>query len=57
MIYFDHELQGRVHQLCYQSLCQWGVLGLGLRESIRFTELSERYGVLNSDYRLYRKVR
>lgn len=57
MIYFDQLLRERVHQLFHDSLCHLGVLGLGMRESIRFTSITDSYEELNGDYRLYRKVR
>jgi chemotaxis protein methyltransferase CheR len=57
MIYFDRTLQNRVHQLFYDSLERFGTLALGHKESIRFTGLEESYEELNSEEKLYRKVR
>ena len=57
MIYFDRALQGRVHQLFYDSLERLGVLALGHKESIRFTGIESSYEVLNASEKLYRKVR
>ena len=57
MIYFDRPLQNRVHELFYESLAPFGVLGLGHKESIRFTPLEDGYEKLDADERLYRKVR
>ena len=57
MIYFDRPLQDRVHRLFYDSLTTFGVLALGHKESIRFTELADRYEELDAHERLYRKVR
>jgi len=57
MIYFDRALQTRVHQLFYDSLERLGVLALGHKESIRFTDLEDRYEELDSAEKLYRKVR
>jgi chemotaxis protein methyltransferase CheR len=56
MIYFDRPLQDRVHALFYESLAPFGVLGLGQRESIRFTPYEDRYETLAEQERLYRKV-
>jgi chemotaxis protein methyltransferase CheR len=56
MIYFDRELQGRVHHLLYESLTPFGVLGLGSRETLSFTEHEEAYQQLDEVERLYRKV-
>ncbi len=37
MIYFDKALQERVHGLLHDSLAAFGVLGLGHKESVRFS--------------------
>jgi chemotaxis protein methyltransferase CheR len=57
MIYFDRELQARVHDLLYDSLVHFGVLGLGIRESLDFTSHADDYDRLDDDEQLYRKVR
>jgi chemotaxis protein methyltransferase CheR len=57
MIYFDRELQAHVHHLLYDSLTPFGVLGLGSRETLNFTEHRDAYEQLDDDERLYRKVR
>ncbi len=57
MIYFDRSLQDRVLKLFDDSLANFGVLALGHKESIRFTELAERYEELDANERLFRKVR
>jgi chemotaxis protein methyltransferase CheR len=56
MIYFDKTLQDRVHRLFYESLANFGILGLGHKESIRFSPFEERYEELDSVEKLYRKV-
>ena len=56
MIYFNHSLQQRVHGLLYRSLAPWGVLGLGKKESLRFTPHVACYETLDTEERLYRKV-
>jgi chemotaxis protein methyltransferase CheR len=56
MIYFDESLQARVHGLLYQSLSRLGVLGLGSKESLRFTPYVASYETLDLHERLYRKV-
>jgi chemotaxis protein methyltransferase CheR len=56
MIYFDRSLQDHVHRLIYESLVNFGVLGLGARESIRFSPFEERFEELDAAERLYRKV-
>ena len=56
MIYFNRPLQERVHALLYGSIVRRGFLGLGDRETIRFTPFEDRYEVVDWDDRLYRKV-
>jgi chemotaxis protein methyltransferase CheR len=56
MIYFNAELQDRVHQLLYDSLAMFGYLGLGRGETIRFSPLESRYEPVSVRDRLYRKV-
>jgi chemotaxis protein methyltransferase CheR len=57
MIYFDRSLQNHVHDLFYESLEMFGVLGLGHKESLRFTPREDRFEELDAQERLYRKVR
>ena len=56
MIYFDRALQDRVHRLFYESLVTFGVLGLGAKESIRFSPYGDSFEALDPSERLYRKV-
>jgi chemotaxis protein methyltransferase CheR len=56
MIYFNKPLQDRVHQLIYNSLGQYGVLGLGQKESLRYSPCEERYSPLEEDERLYQRI-
>jgi chemotaxis protein methyltransferase CheR len=57
MIYFDRPLQERVHGLFYESLAMFGVLGLGQKETIRFSPHDDAYEELDAAEKLYRKVR
>jgi chemotaxis protein methyltransferase CheR len=56
MIYFDRSLQNRVHDLFYDSLEMFGVLGLGHKESIRFSPHEKGYEELDQNEKLYRKI-
>jgi chemotaxis protein methyltransferase CheR len=56
MIYFNKTLQERVHELIYQSLIRLGVLGVGLKESLRFTPRENAYVELDRQQRLYRRM-
>lgn len=57
MIYFNKDLQARVHNLLYESLGMFGVFGIGNKESLKFTPRAEFYEDLNSNDKLFRKVR
>ena len=54
LIYFNRALQDRVHRLLYDSLVRFGFLGLGLKETTRFTPHEAHYEELPE--RLFRKV-
>ena len=54
LIYFNRTLQDRVHRLLYQSLIRFGFLGLGMKETARFTPHESHYQPLPE--RIYRKV-
>ncbi len=56
MIYFDHSLQNRVHQLFYESLPVYGILALGSKESLRLSEFEESYEQVHPPEKIYRKV-
>jgi chemotaxis protein methyltransferase CheR len=53
LIYFERELQNRALGLFRDSLCRRGFLGLGARETLRFTELERDFVELGE--RWYRR--
>jgi chemotaxis protein methyltransferase CheR len=57
LIYFDRALQDRVHSLFYDSLVMFGILALGSKESLRFSQYEDCYEMLHVKERIYRKVR
>ncbi|RXZ81531.1 protein-glutamate O-methyltransferase CheR [Paenibacillaceae bacterium] len=57
MIYFNKQLQDHVHHLLYDSLSVFGVLALGMKESINFSKHADAYENLDRQHRLYRKIR
>jgi chemotaxis protein methyltransferase CheR len=57
MIYFDNELRNRVHELLYASLGMFGVLGVGMKESLLATPHEDRYQALDANVRLYQRMR
>jgi chemotaxis protein methyltransferase CheR len=56
LIYFDKPLQTRVHGLFYESLVTFGVLCLGSKESLRFSDFEQCYEQLSGSEKIYRKV-
>src|SRR6266849_252944 len=57
LIYFNNALQERVMQLFLDSLEMFGILGLGKKETVRYTSVAENYEELDAEERLYRRVR
>ncbi len=56
LIYFNRSLQERVHKLLFESLAVAGVLGLGEKESVRFTPHEKDYERLDSAAKIYRRI-
>jgi chemotaxis protein methyltransferase CheR len=56
LIYFNLVLQKRVHELFYQSLCSFGILGLGRQETLRFTPYEHHFYPLQPNEKLYRRI-
>jgi chemotaxis protein methyltransferase CheR len=54
LIYFNRDLQDRVHRLFYQSLIRFGFLALGAKETVQFSPHQSAYEDLGE--RIYRKV-
>lgn len=57
LIYFNRTLQEEVHDLFYNSLSPFGFLGLGNKESIRFTKHAKQYEDVDVQEKIYRKIR
>lgn len=57
LIYFRRELQERVHRLFHESLVNFGFLGLGRSETVRFTSLRDCYEAVGGNQRLFRKLK
>jgi len=55
LIYFNQILQNHVHELFYNSLCKFGILGLGRQETLRFTKYETLYEDLVKAEKLYRR--
>ncbi|WP_244816644.1 protein-glutamate O-methyltransferase CheR [Caballeronia sp. Lep1P3] len=56
LIYFDRALQDRALGLFSDSLVRRGFLGLGSKESLRFSKHADRFADFNTRERLYQKV-
>lgn len=57
LLYFDSALRARSHELFHASLSNFGVLVLGKKESLRFTEYAALYQELRAGLRVYRRIR
>jgi chemotaxis protein methyltransferase CheR len=57
LIYFDKPLQSRVHTLFYDSLAMFGILVLGSKESLKFSEYESCYEQIEMPEKIYRKIR
>jgi chemotaxis protein methyltransferase CheR len=57
LIYFDRTLQHRVQKLFYDSLVHLGILGLGSKESLRFSEFEDCYERLDNREKIYKKIK
>lgn len=57
LIYFNKELQQKVHSLFYESLAMFGYLGLGDKETITYTNLESCYETICKGQKIYKKIR
>jgi len=55
LIYFDNNLQNKVQKIFYDSLINGGILCLGSKEGLRFTEFHEKYIELDKKQRIFKK--
>ena len=55
LIYFNRELQDRAVGLFRDSLCRKGFLGIGSKETLRFSPHAESFSELARDERIYQK--
>jgi chemotaxis protein methyltransferase CheR len=56
LIYFNHHLQERVHDLLYDSLAMDGYLALGSRESLRFTKHASKFVNTSGLQKIYKRI-
>ena len=57
LIYFNKDLQNKVHNLFYNSLGKFGVLCLGNKESINYTNYKKMYEEISSSQKIYKKIK
>lgn len=57
LIYFNRELQNRVLNLFYESLCPGGFLCLGSKENIKFSNIAHKFEIVAEREKIYRKKR
>lgn len=57
LIYFNKELQNKVHTLFHNSLGKFGVLCLGNKESINYTDYNKLYEEISSSQKIYKKIK
>ena len=55
-IYFETELQERILDLFYKSLCPLGYLCLGNKETIRSESFRKKFKVINQKENIYQKI-
>jgi chemotaxis protein methyltransferase CheR len=55
LIYFKHELQSRAIGLFREALCRRGFLGIGAKESLRFSTHEAAFAEVSREHRLFQK--
>lgn len=56
MIYFNTHLQNRVIQLFYNSLSTFGFLALGIKESLLFSDLKNKFEVISNQEKIFKRI-
>ncbi len=57
MIYFNQALQNEVLKKFHESLHKYGYLAIGSKESIIWCDYANRFTVVNSNEKIYRKIK
>jgi chemotaxis protein methyltransferase CheR len=55
LIYFNRELQDRAVGLFRDALCRGGFLGIGAKESLRFSNHAGAFVEFDRDHRIFQK--
>lgn len=56
LMYFNRDLQDKVFDLFHESLCDFGFLGLGDKESLLFSAKKNSFEEIDRKEKLYRKI-
>jgi len=56
LIYFNQSLQNKVINLFYESLCPFGFLGLGNKESLLFSDKRKKFEEIDRKEKIYMKT-
>jgi len=56
MIYFNQQLQNRVINLFYESLCMFGFLCLGNKESLLFSDRRKNFEEIDRKEKIFMKI-
>jgi len=56
LIYFNKDLQNKVQKLFFESLTNGGILCLGSKESLRFSDYADGYKELDKKQRIFKKI-
>lgn len=57
MIYFNRELQNRVIHLFHNSLSTFGYLALGIKESLLFSDIKDKFEAVSNQEKIFRRIR
>ncbi len=55
LIYFERELQNKVFSLFKNSLCYGGILGIGSKESMHFSDVRSKFKTLDAEEKIFVK--
>jgi chemotaxis protein methyltransferase CheR len=57
MIYFNRQLQNKVIHLFHDSLSTFGFLALGIKESLAFTDIKNRFEIISMHEKIFRRIK
>jgi chemotaxis protein methyltransferase CheR len=57
LMYFNQHLQNKVTNLFYESLCTFGFLGLGDKESLLFSDKKDHFEKADDIQKIFRKIK